>query len=87
MEPEELDIDGFEWDPDKAEVNLAKHGVSFEEAEEAVERADLISDPCKTRGEIRYLVVGPTSMGRMLQVVITLRGTNARIISARRYRS
>ncbi len=22
----------FEWDPDKAEANLDKHGVSFEEA-------------------------------------------------------
>ena len=87
MKPDGLDIDGFEWDPDKAEANLAKHGISFEEAEEAVERADLISEPFKTRGEVRYLVVGPTSMGRMLQVVITLRGSNARIISARRYRS
>ena len=36
MEPDELDIDGFEWDPDKAEANLAKPGISFEEAEEAV---------------------------------------------------
>jgi uncharacterized DUF497 family protein len=87
MEPEELEIEGFEWDPDKAETNLAKHGVSFEEAEEAVEQADLISDPYKTRGEVRYLVVGPSSLGRMLQVVITMRGLNARIISARRYRS
>ena len=24
----------FEWDPDKAEANLTKHGVSFEEASE-----------------------------------------------------
>jgi uncharacterized DUF497 family protein len=23
---------GFEWDPDKAESNLRKHGVSFDEA-------------------------------------------------------
>jgi uncharacterized DUF497 family protein len=22
----------FEWDPDKAEVNLKKHGISFHEA-------------------------------------------------------
>ncbi|MBT9588264.1 BrnT family toxin [bacterium] len=87
MEPEELEIEGFEWDPDKTETNLAKHGVSFEEAEEAVEQADLISDPYKTRGEVRYLVVGPSSLGRMLQVVITIRGLNARIISARRYPS
>lgn len=86
MEPEELEIDGFEWDPDKADANLAKHEVSFEEAQEAVEQAELISEPYKTRGEARRLVIGPTSMGRMLQVVITMRGRVVRIISARRYR-
>jgi len=37
----------FEWDPEKAEANLKKHGVSFVEASTvfADERALLISDP------------------------------------------
>jgi hypothetical protein len=29
----------FEWDPDKARLNLAKHGVSFDEA------ASVFGDP------------------------------------------
>jgi uncharacterized DUF497 family protein len=85
VEPEDLDIDGFEWDEDKAWSNLEKHGVSFEEASEAVENAEKISDPYKVRGEKRMLVIGSTFLGRMLSVVITFRGSRARIISSRRY--
>lgn len=85
MDLETLEIDGFEWDQDKNFENLEKHGVDFEEAQEAVENADRMSEPYKTRGETRYLIIGPTSMGRM-QVVITMRGQKARIITARRYR-
>ena len=87
MDPDELEFDGFEWDPEKAWRNQEKHGISFEEAQEAVDQAELVSDPYRTGGENRLLVIGPTSMGRMLQVVITLRGKNARLISARRYRA
>jgi predicted ABC-type ATPase len=30
--PEQRMSIGFEWDPKKAKTNLAKHGISFEEA-------------------------------------------------------
>lgn len=36
----------FEWDPAKAEANLTKHGVSFEEAASAFE------DPLSATGAI-----------------------------------
>ncbi len=38
----------FEWDPQKAELNLKKHGVSFETATEA------FSDPNQVAGENYY---------------------------------
>ena len=37
----------FDWDPEKAEINLKKHNVSFEEAKTVFfeEKSLLISDP------------------------------------------
>ena len=81
-----LDVGDFEWDEVKAATNLDKHGVSFDEAREAIEHAQYISEPYRMRGESRMVILGPSSMGRMLEVVITMRGQNVRIISARRYR-
>jgi uncharacterized DUF497 family protein len=49
-----------EWDPDKAESNLRKHGISFEEA--ATVLADPLSttvpDPDHSEREERMLVFG-----------------------------
>ena len=84
MDP--VDIGGFEWDDDKASSNHEKHGVSFEEAAEAVLNADEITEGYVTRNEMRHAVVALSSCGRMLLVVITFRGNDVRIISAHRYR-
>jgi uncharacterized DUF497 family protein len=76
----------FEWDPEKAESNRQKHGVSFEEAMSAF--ADslsfTISDPDHSRGEQRYLLLGLSYERRLLVVFHTERGETIRIISARR---
>lgn len=76
----------FEWDPEKAESNLRKHGVSFEEAMSAF--ADLLSftilDPDHSRGEQRYLLLGLSYQGRLLVVSHTERRETIRIINARR---
>ena len=81
-------FEGYEWDENKALSNLAKHGVSFEEAMEAIEDAieeDSISAPFRSKGgETRYEAEGTSDFGRPLVVVFTLRGPNCRIISARR---
>jgi len=81
----ELSGDSFVWDSDKAERNLAKHGVSFEEA------ATVFSDPLFTlvdssrNDEARQAAIGFDSSGRLLYVVhIEFEGTHIRIISARR---
>jgi uncharacterized DUF497 family protein len=75
----------FEWDPDKAEVNAAKHGVTFSEA--ATVLADPLSitlpDPDHSGDEDRFLLLGETSAGRLLIVSLTERRDALRIISAR----
>lgn len=75
----------FEWDPDKAEMNLKQHGVSFHEA--ATVFADPLSidipDPDHSVDEARYIIVGLSHNGRPLMVLHTERGDRIRIISAR----
>ncbi len=76
----------FEWDREKAEANVSKHGISFEEALSAF--ADLlsvtISDPDHSQAEQRYLLLGLSHQGRLLVVSHTERSEAIRIISARR---
>jgi uncharacterized DUF497 family protein len=76
----------FEWDSRKAQSNLAKHGVGFEEA--ATIFSDplsfTISDPDHSLNEMRYITMGKALTGKLLVVVHTDRGDNVRIISARR---
>jgi uncharacterized DUF497 family protein len=69
----------FEWDEDKADSNLRKHGVSFEEAATAFEDPNhaLLED-----GGSRYLLIGFSVRGRLLTVVHVERGERERIISA-----
>jgi uncharacterized protein len=75
----------FEWDPAKAQGNLAKHGVSFEEA--ATVFRDPLSqtgrDPDHAMAEERFVIFGMSTSGRLLIVAHTERGDTIRIISAR----
>ena len=75
----------FEWDRAKAENNLAKHGIDFDEAVAVFDdmRALSIVDP-RSLGETRYQVIG-TVQGRIRFVAYTMRDSEVcRIISARR---
>jgi uncharacterized DUF497 family protein len=76
----------FEWDPRKAASNLAKHGVSFEEAGSVFNDplAYTFADPDHSIGEDRMLTFGLSSAGRLLAVISTERGTALRIVSARK---
>ena len=75
----------FEWDPGKAAENLAKHGVSFEEA--ATVFRDALSatgaDPDHSLGEERFVTFGVSTGRRLLAVAHTDRDDTIRIISAR----
>lgn len=75
----------FEWDPEKAEANLSKHGVSFEEAATAFgdPLSMNMSDPDHSENEQRFIVLGMSDRYRLLVVSYTERPPRARIISAR----
>ena len=75
----------FEWDHQKAKTNLAKHGVSFDEACTVFkdEMSITIGDPLHSDDEDRFVVIGRSFRNRILVVVHTDRGDRIRIISAR----
>jgi uncharacterized DUF497 family protein len=76
----------FEWDAAKAAQNLAKHGVSFEEATTALR--DPLSatglDPDHSFGEERFVTFGVSSRGRLLIVAHANRDDIIRIVNARK---
>ena len=78
----------FEWDPSKAQVNLRKHKVSFEDARSVFsdERALLIDDPDHSELEDRFVLLGLSRSLHVLVVVHCYRaeGRVIRIISARK---
>ena len=75
----------FEYDEHKSAANKDKHGIDFEEAQELWRDADLLEIPARTADEPRWVVVGKLG-GKHWSAIITRRGGNARLISARRSR-
>lgn len=76
----------FEWDADKSDANLKKHGISFHEASTVFgdPRAITFNDPDHSIREHRFLTFGYSRMNHLLVVVHTERRGTTRIISARR---
>jgi len=75
----------FEWDAQKAEENLKKHGVAFEEALTvfADPPANIFDDPDHSGDERRELIIGHSAAQRLLIVSFMERGRRTRIIGAR----
>jgi uncharacterized DUF497 family protein len=76
----------FSWDENKAERNLSKHGVSFDEAKTVFADPLFVDfyDPDHSEDEERYLIVGESNRGRLLIVSYTERSNDVtRLISAR----
>lgn len=75
----------FEWDPNKAKINLRKHKVTFEEAATALRdpMAATGADPDHSVTEDRYITFGVSERGRLLVVSHTEEDDIIRIISAR----
>ena len=73
----------FEWDEDKAALNLKKHGVRFETAARVFEDEDRIEfyDSAHSTEEDRYNTIG--MVDNILFVVYTERKNRVRLISAR----
>lgn len=75
----------FEWDEDKAAINIAKHGISFDEAATVFEDdlAAIFDDDSHSDDELREVIIGNSNMNRLLVVCFMERFDKIRIISAR----
>jgi uncharacterized DUF497 family protein len=75
----------FEWDENKANLNFRKHGIRFEEAASIFSDPNLITqfDIYHSTEEERYINIGFSSRGRLLNTVHTMRSSCIRIISSR----
>lgn len=74
----------FDWDNNKAESNLKKHGIDFEDAIYIFDgHTHEWEDDRHDYGETRFVALGLLD-GRVLAVVYTDRDDVRRIISARR---
>lgn len=74
----------FEWDTDKAEKNLRKHGINFAEATSVLKDEAAITIYEEHPREDRYVTIGMSDLGKLLVVVYTLRHNRVRLISARK---
>lgn len=79
-----LDADGFEWDENKRQSNIAKHDLDFEDVI-AIFLEPHLDFALKYKAEPRRQATGLVG-GRLVAVIYTLRGNTIRIISARRAR-
>ena len=83
-----MNDDEFEWDEDKAEANLRKHKISFQEASRVFDDlfALIEQDLSEDFGEDRFLATGVIK-GSLVTVVYTERDERIRLISARKANS
>lgn len=78
----------FAWDIRKADANLKKHGISFDEASTVFydDNAKLLDDPDHSEVEERFILLGLSAKLRHLVVCHCYRSNSStvRIISARK---
>ena len=77
----------FEWDPEKAAANRAKHGVSFEQASRLLGGGAVYLEFYDARHSVdedRFLAVGIGEPGMIVVVYKQVDEETVRIISARR---
>ena len=76
----------FEWDAAKAEINIKKHGISFDEASTVFQDplAYIFNDTEHSVKEFREIIIGHSLVGSLLVVSFTEKIPDlVRIISAR----
>jgi uncharacterized DUF497 family protein len=76
----------FEWDDNKARLNLMNHGIDFDEAATVFVNplARIFDDEAHSSEESREIVIGHSAVDRLLLACFTERGDVIRIISARK---
>jgi uncharacterized DUF497 family protein len=75
----------FEFDENKSQSNLEKHGIDFVDAQQLWDDPDLLEIPAKIVDEPHALIIGMIAE-KHWSGVITYRNGNIRIISVRRSR-
>lgn len=75
----------FEFDDDKSKVNLEKHGIDFQAAQDLWKDPDLLEIQAKCSDEHRSLVIGLIG-AKHWSAVVTYRNERIRLISVRRSR-
>ena len=76
----------FEFDEQKSQANLEKHGIDFIDAQALWRDSRLIEIPAKTSDEPRLMYIGRID-GKHWSAVATPRGGKIRFISVRRSRT
>lgn len=78
----------FDWNENKNQINIKKHGIGFDEASSVFydEKAILFDDPIHSEYEDRFLLLGVSNNANICMVCHCYRefDTVIRIISARR---
>ena len=76
----------FDWNPEKARINLQKHQVDLEEASTIFDDPQFITflDEEHSAEEERYITIGLSNKNRLLMVAHTELENTIRIISARK---
>ena len=75
--------DYFEWDEQKREANLKKHGYDFCNVHEVFAKRHIVLESGGNYDEQRYIAIGVFDR-ETVAVVYTVRGTVIRVISFRR---
>jgi uncharacterized protein len=75
----------FEYDDDKSQTNLEKHGIDFLDAQALWNDPDLLEIRAKSEDEPRFLVIGLIGQ-KHWSAVVTYRNGTIRLISVRRSR-
>lgn len=71
----------FEWDDANLE-HIARHGVSADEVQQVIQNGTMPLEYQDWHDEERFTEVGHTDAGRVLLVVLTMRGNHARVVTA-----
>ncbi|WP_309728616.1 BrnT family toxin [Chamaesiphon sp. OTE_75_metabat_556] len=79
-------MNNFEYDENKSQSNLKKHGIDFVEAQQLWNDPNLLEIPARDQDESRFLVIAKID-DKHWSGVITYRDPNIRIISIRRSRT
>jgi len=75
----------FEFDAEKSEANMTKHGIDFVEAQALWDDPDRLQVPARTSGEPRFMLIGRIGE-KHWSAIFTIRDSRSRIISVRRSR-